>query len=313
MKEKRIVTIGGGTGSFTVLNALKKYPGVRLSAIVSMADDGGSTGALRDQYGVLPPGDVRRALVALSESSETLRELFNFRFRQGSFHGHSFGNLFLSALEKVTGNFSSAVQEASRILNICGEVIPVTLDDVRLRAELADGTVLRGEGSIDVPKGDRAHITRVWLEPKARMNPRVNHALSEADCIIIGPGDVYTSIVPNFLVSGVASAFRKSKAKKIYVVNLMTKWGETDGFNVRDFTREIERYAGKGMLDCVLFNITRPPASVLKTYAREKAEFVKPIVPHENGTSYIGARLIHSGKLIRHDPRKLAKAIFSLL
>ncbi len=312
---RNIVTIGGGTGSFVVLSALKKYP-VHLSAIVTMADDGGSTGMLRDQYGVLPPGDVRRALVALSESSDTLRDLFNYRFEEGGLHGHSFGNLFLSALEKMTGSFDLALREASRILNINGEVIPVTLDDVRLYAKLEDGRTLRGETRIDVPTGSyRARIEKVWLEPEARMNPSVKRVLHNADLIIIGPGDLYTSLIPNLLVQDVAQAIAKSKAKKVYVGNLMTKFGETQEFAAEDFIMEIERYLGEGVLDFAVFNNRKPPPAVLARYKKEKSEFVDASgLPSRRGKmKYVLADLLDSGSFARHSPRKkLAEVLLNL-
>jgi len=313
---KRIVTIGGGTGTFILLSALKEHP-VHLTAIISMADDGGSTGLLRDQYGVLPPGDVRRALVALSESSEVMRDLFNYRFEGGGLQGHSFGNLFISALEKVTGNFASAVSEASLILNINGEVVPVTLDDVRLCARLRDKKIVRGETNIDIPKIPRsAPIEKIWLEPEARLNPSVKRVLAAADLIVLGPGDLYTSIIPNLLVNGMAKEIKKSKAKKVYVCNLMTKTGETDGFVAEDFIKKIEEYLGKSVLDYAIFNNRKPAETILNRYRRENAFFIAPpkrrtknIKPH-----YILTDLIDSGKFIRHDPRKkLAKAILALL
>jgi uncharacterized cofD-like protein len=313
---KRIVTIGGGTGTFILLSALKEHP-VHLTAIISMADDGGSTGLLRDQYGVLPPGDVRRALVALSESSETMRNLFNYRFEGGGLQGHNFGNLFISALEKVTGNFASAVSEASLILNINGEVVPVTLDDVRLCARLSNKKIVRGETNIDIPKVPRAEaIEKIWLEPEARLNPSVKRVLAAADLIVLGPGDLYTSIIPNLLVNGMAAEIKKSKAKKAYVCNLMTKAGETDGFAAEDFVKKIEEYLGKGVLDYALFNNKKPSEKILDRYRRENAFFIEPpklrlknAKPH-----YILADLIDRGRFVRHDPRKkLAKAILSLL
>lgn len=312
----RIVTIGGGTGTFMLLSALKGYP-VDLTAIISMADDGGSTGLLRDQYGVLPPGDVRRALVALSESSDVMRDLFNYRFQGGGLQGHNFGNLFISALEKVTGSFASALNEVSLILNINGEVVPVTLDDVRLCARLRDGKIIRGETNIDVPKTPRsAPIEEVWLEPEARLNPSVKRVLRAADLIVLGPGDLYTSIIPNLLVSGMAKEIRESKAIKVYVCNLMTKKGETDGFTGEHFVEEIERYLGKGVLDYALFNNKKPSEEILRRYRREHAHFIEPpkAKTKKGKPDYVLANLIDSGKFIRHSPRKkLAKALLSLL
>ncbi len=312
---ENIVVIGGGTGTFTVLTALKKYP-VHLSAIVSMADDGGSTGILRDQYGVLPPGDIRRALVALSEPGETMRKLFNYRFEGGGLQGHSFGNLFLTALEKVTGNFASALQEASTILNINGEVAPVTLDNVRLSARLADGKIIRGETNIDIPRSPRrSPIVEVWLEPEPRMNPSLKRILKNADLVVIGPGDLYTSIVPNLLVPGVKEEVAKSKAKKAFICNLMTKQGETDGFAGNDFLRVIEQYLGKNILDVAIFNDKRPPERLLRKYRRQGAEFVESPRPRagKGKPRLMFDDLIDTDKFVRHRPlRKLARILLSL-
>jgi uncharacterized cofD-like protein len=311
---KNIVVIGGGTGTFTVLSALKDHP-VHLSAIISMADDGGSTGMLRDEYGVLPPGDVRRALVALSKSSQTMRDLFNYRFRSGGLHGHSFGNLFLSALEKVTGSFAAAVEEASVILNISGEVVPVTLDNVRLHARLHDGSVVRGETNIDIPSPrERAAIKKVWLTPEARLNPAVRRTLANADLIVIGPGDLYTSLIPNLLVKGMKEEIKRSRAKKAYLCNLMTKRGETDGFAADDFVRTIESYLGKNVLDYAIFNNKRPPVAVVKKYQREGAILIDAPKAARNGNvRYLLAPLIDARSLIRHGPpQRLAKLLLSL-
>jgi len=212
MKNKNIVTIGGGTGSFTLLSGLKKYP-INISAIVSMADDGGSTGVLRDELGVLPPGDVRQCLVALSESSIELRELMNYRFESGGLRGHNFGNLFLSALEKINRSFTIGVDKASRILNVKGNVIPVTEKDTNLFMELKNGKVLNGEEEInhnfDIEK---IGISKNYLKPKAIANPKAVKAILDADLVIIGPGNHYCSIIPNFLVIGITEAIQKKFA-----------------------------------------------------------------------------------------------------
>lgn len=312
---KHVVVIGGGTGTFTVLSALKNYP-VNLTAVVSMADDGGSTGMLRDQYGVLPTGDIRRALVALSDSEGILRKLFNYRFEEGGLHGHSFGNLFLAALEKITGDFTTALREASELLNINGEVVPVTLDDVRLSAELEDGKILHRETQIDIPKDkNRMPIKKVWLEPEAKMNPSVRRVLHHADLIILGPGDLYTSIIPNLLVKGVPEAIRASKAKKVYVSNLMTKFGETHGYGAKDFVDKVDEYLGGKVINYVILNNKKPPEAVLKKYRKEQAEFVSPdgLNLKSKKPKYILADLLDSGGFVRHNQKKLAKVIFSLL
>lgn len=311
---RNIVTIGGGTGTFVVLSALKDFP-VRLTAIVSMSDDGGSTGILRDHYGVLPPGDVRRALVALSESSEMMRELFNYRFTNGGLNGHSFGNLFLSTLEKVTGDFDKALKETSRLLNIKGEVVPVTLDDVRLLARLNDGKLLYGETHIDIPKTkNRSGIKKVWLEPEGKLNPRVGKVLQKADLIVICPGDLYTSIIPNLLVKGMRQEIRKSKAKKVYFCSLMTKAGETNGFKAEDFLNKLEEYIGEGVLDYAVFNNKKPSQKVLKAYRLEKAKHVMPPKgKSRKGTKYILADLLNvKGGIVRHNPRKLSEIVMSI-
>lgn len=324
IKRQSVVVIGGGTGTFTVLSALRDYP-LNLTAIVSMADDGGSTGALRDQYGVLPPGDVRRALVALSKSP-TLRELFNFRFKKGDLEGHAFGNIFLSALSELKGDFASAVREASQVLNVMGEVLPVTLDNVRLYAKLVDGKIVKGETNIDIPRTSvraRAKIKKIWLLPKARINPDARQAILAADLIVIGPGDLYTSLIPNLLVGGVPEAIKKSRAKKVFVCNLMTKYGETQGFRAKDFVSEIEKYLGKAVLNCAIFNNKKPAAAILVKYKKEKAEFVEPPASGKNvqssvldirGPKYILADLLDLGPFIRHNSRKkLAKVLTRLL
>lgn len=314
--RKSVVVIGGGTGTFVVLSALRDYP-VRLTAIVTMADSGGSTGRLRDQYGVLPPGDIRRALVALSDAPQTLRELFNYRFETGDLKDHNFGNIFLTALEKTTGSFGKAVKEAARVLNINGEVIPVTLDNINLFAELDDGTIIRGETNIDIPKHNpEIPIKRLWLDPPARINSEARRAILEANMIVVGPGDIKTSLVPNLLVKGVVEAIRKSKTIKVYVCNLMTKYGETHNFLAWDFVEEIEKYLGQGILDYAVFNRKKPPTHVLRRYRKEKAFFVDPsrLDLHRCKPHVILADLLEPGRFIRHDPRKkLAKVLLSLI
>ncbi len=303
--------IGGGTGTYTVLSALRNYD-VNLSAIVSMCDDGGSTGRLRDEYGTLPAGDIRRSLVALSSADFQLRELFEFRFNRGDFAGHNFGNLFLTALEQLTGDFYKAVKMASKILNVQGSVLPVTLENVRLYAELENGATISGETNIDIPKHNpELEIKRIFIKPRAKANPDVIKAISGADAIIIGPGDIYTSILPNFLVSGIAPAIKKSKGKKIYVCNIMTKYGETNGLSAKEFIGTIEKYAGKKVLDFVLANVQKPDQSRLKEYAEEKAELVT--IPANFGRKgLIRGNFITNKKFIRHDPDKLGKAIMKL-
>ena len=221
---KKIVTIGGGAGSFTVLKGLKKYP-IAITAIVTTFDSGGSSGLLRDEFGILPPGDVRRCLVALSEEEKILRRLFMFRFeKKSSLQGHSFGNLFLTALSSIFKDDNLAIEKAGELLNINGKVLPVSLSKSHLCATLEDGTIIEGETNIDIPKHDsESKIKKIFLEPKAKLNSKARKAIMEADIIVVGPGDLYTSIIPNFLVGGMLEAMKKTKAKKIYIANLMTK------------------------------------------------------------------------------------------
>lgn len=314
--NKKIVIIGGGTGVFTVLSGLKKQFS-DLTAIVTMADDGGSTGILREEFGILPPGDIRRALIALSASdNEILSGLFNYRFEEGSgLSGHSFGNLLITALERITGSFSKAIDEAGKILSVQGRVLPVTLKKISLLAELENGEIVKGEANIDIPKHDgRLKIKKVWLEPKTPINPAAKKAILSADAIILGPGDLYTSLIPNLLVRGVKESLRQARGKKIYFVNLMTKFGETHGFRASDFVSSIEKYLGKGVLDYVIINKTKPSAMRFRPYVEEKAEFVEPDTDNFSGKpTPILASLIRRSGFIRHDPEKIAKLVAMLI
>ena len=263
--EIKIAVIGGGTGSFTLLSALKKHT-TQIAALVNMADDGGSTGQLRDELGVLPPGDVRQCLVALSRFPE-VRDLFNYRFESGSFKGHAFGNLFLTALEKMKGDFAEGVKLASKVLNIIGTVEPITLNNVTLLIQ-DDQKIIRGEYQISERKFDKDH-PKIWLEPCAKANPMAIGAIMNADMVVIAPGNLYGSLAPALLVDGIGEALHKTKALKVYVCNLNTKPGQTDGFMVHDFASEIERIAGTSFLDIVLFNTEMPSKELIKKYARD--------------------------------------------
>jgi len=311
---KNIVTIGGGTGSFVLLTGLKKYT-KNLTAIVAMSDSGGSTGVLRDELGILPPGDIRRCLIALSQSPKILLDLFNYRFHNGHLAGHSFGNLFLAALSEITGDFEKAITKASEILKIEGRVIPVTLTKTTLYAQLENGRVIEGEQNIDIPKHNpKLKIKNIFLKPPAKSNPRALEAIRKADLIVIGPGDIYTSIIPNLLVNGTAKAIRNSRAKKIYVNNLMTKYGESNDFKVHNFIEEIEKYLGKNVIDYVIFNNKRPPKRLLAKYEKEKKYFVEWDEEKLKNKHYLAvpANVISGKNLVRHDPDKLAKIILTV-
>jgi uncharacterized cofD-like protein len=311
--NKKIVVIGGGTGVFTVLTGLKPYFN-NLTAIVTMADDGGSTGILREEFGILPPGDIRRALIALSTTDDKmLAQLFSYRFEQGvGLTGHSFGNLLITVLERITSNFEEAVNEAGKILSIKGRVIPVTLGNARLVAELESGEIIKGETNIDIPKHNgNLRIKRVWLKPTVKINPNAKKAIMEADAVIIGPGDLYTSIIPNLLVSGMKESLKKTRAKKIYLSNVMTKFGETNHFKASDFIKTVSDYLGENILDYAVINSKKPSFRNLSLYVKEKADFVEPDSESVKNKKLkiVKSDLLRSGKLIRHDSKKLGNLI----
>jgi len=313
---KKVVVIGGGTGVFTVLSGLKKY-NYDLSAIVTMADDGGSTGVLREEFGMLPPGDVRRALVALSASdNKIMSELFNFRFeKSSSLKGHSLGNLLLTALEKITGSFSEALKEAVNILNVNGEVIPVTLEKTKLHAELEDGQIIEGESNIDIPKHNpNLKIKHEYLSPNVPVNPDAMRAIKDADFVIIGPGDLFTSLVPNLLVKGIVDAIQKTSAKVIYITNIMTKFGETNSFKASDFIKVMEQYLGDRTIDYSIINIEQLRGDVLQRYRKENVDFVEFDKKNFNGhIKTITGEFLRKGQFLRHDIDKLGKALARII
>ena len=318
---KKIVVIGGGTGNFTVLNGLKKY-NIDLSAIVSMADDGGSTGILRDELGVLPPGDVRQCLVALSDSSRLMRSLMNYRFENGSLQGHSFGNLLLSALEKVTGSFEKAVEEVGKIMSIKGKVIPVTTHQVRLNMILANGKILEGEKAVHLSTEIHKGYKSMYLEPFPQANPHAISEIMNADLVVFGPGGLYTSLIPNLLVEGIGKALRETKAKKVFIINLMNKKGQTPKFTVKDHLNELKRYVGKDVFDFIIVNNSQPPKDLIEVYA-EEGEMVKndllndarvieaPLLSNELKEIQKGDLLPRN--LIRHDSQKLANELMKIV
>lgn len=321
-----IALIGGGTGSFTLLSALKNYT-PKIAALVNMADDGGSTGVLRDELGALPPGDVRQCLVALSNIPE-MRDLFNYRFEDGSLKGHALGNLFLSALEKMTGDFARGVELASQVLNITGSVEPITLTNVTLVMKDASGQETRGEFEIAHRKfsGQRPEFR---LDPLATANPRALTAIAKADIVVVAPGNLYGSLAPALIVPGIGEALKKSRALKVYVCNLVTKPGQTDGYSVCDFADEIERLAGTHFLDAVLYNTEQPTKELLDKYAAdgELAVNYDAVAGQATGYETVGANLLSGSiwqnsnaadpiasrrTLIRHDATAVAEALLAL-
>lgn len=325
-KIPRIVTIGGGTGSYVALMGLKKYD-VRLTAVVAMTDSGGSSGKLRDELGVLPPGDIRQCLIALAASPKLLRDMFNYRFTEGGLTGHNFGNIFLSVLEKNTGSMKKAISEVGKILRIKGNVAPVTFSKSDLCVDLEDGKTIIGETHIDeVEKAEkRAKIVNAYLKPEAILNDDAKKALDEADYILIGPGDLYTSVLPNILVNGVPQAIKNSKAKKVFVMNLMTKYGQTTDYSAKDHLRDIEKYLGSGIIDYVVLNTKKPRKETLAWYEeynefpveddlgeKEKFEVVrKPLIKDVIFQTSEADNLHRS--IIRHDADKLATELMNII
>jgi uncharacterized cofD-like protein len=331
MDKKKVVVMGGGTGTHTILRGLKRYQKqVSLSAIVTMADSGGSTGRLRDEFGYLPVGDVRMALAALAsdidEHEELLRELFLYRFDKGNgLSGHNFGNLLLVALTDILGSEEEAIRAAARVLRVQGQVVPVTTEKVDLVATYTDGVTVVGEHAIDEPPADRLDkkIVQLAVTPAATISPRAEEVILNADLIVLGPGDLYTSVLANCVIDGVADAIRHSTASVVYVSNLMTKAGQTSGMGVAEHVAEITRYTGRTP-DYVLVNTGQLPEELLIRYAEDGEYPVR--FNYEAGTSKIIPADMLAGEvvqtasgdvlkrsLIRHDPRKLARKIMDIL
>jgi uncharacterized cofD-like protein len=321
----KVVTIGGGTGHFALLSGLKKHP-VELTAIVTMSDDGGSTGMLRDELGVLPPGDLRQCLVALSDADDVVRKLFTHRFSNGSLKGHTFGNLFISALEQVSGSIDRAVEEAGRILHTSGTVLPVTFSKTTLMTTLKNGKVLKTENQVsDYLLVSKFGVKRMRLTPKAVLTDRAACAIEGADLIVLGPGNLYSSLLPNLLVGGMREALERSRGTKVFVVNLMNKLGHTDGFTCHTYLDEIARLTGLTCLDKALYNTVPIPPGLLKKYVDEG----EPVVCKKGSASrdamFVGADVLSATlhkpakgdplrrTLIRHDPDKLARAVLNIL
>lgn len=320
----KLVAIGGGTGLSTLLSGLKELVGrpraeevwlESLSAIVTVSDDGGSSGRLRDELQMLPPGDIRNCMVALSEDSTLLSRLFQYRFRgDGQLGGHSFGNLFLAALTEVTGDFNEAVRLSSEVLASKGRIFPATLNDVRLVAELEDGREVRGETNITA---SRSAVSRLRLEPEHCLPlPEALAAIHAADLITVGPGSLYTSILPNLLVARVAEAIGQSRAVKIFICNLMTQPGETDGYTARRHLGTVHAYAPEIRFDYVVVNDRPVSTGQAAAYAAEGAYQIgltDHLLEKELGdeTEVVRADLLDEGEKVRHGPHKLARVIIA--
>jgi uncharacterized cofD-like protein len=312
LKNKKIVCLGGGTGLFSLLSGLKEYADSsrNIKAIITTLDSGGSSGKLITQYGVLPPGDIRNCMVALSDESKILAELFQYRF-DDQMNNHNFGNLIITALSKITGDFASGVREASRILRIRGEVIPVSLEANTLIARCEDGRELVSEAVIDTTPDKK--IDEIYLKENGKTNPSAVKALVEADVIIFGPGDLYTSILPNLLFPKVRRAINSNlRAKKILISPVMSKPGETDDFVVSDFKKEIEKYL-KAPITHVVSNNHVPASVALNEYKKENKHPVAIDEDNLKDVKLIKGNFIDEDKLVRHNPENLAKVIMRLI
>ena len=310
----KIVTIGGGTGLSVLLRGLKEYTS-NISAIVTVADSGGSSGRLRQQFDILPPGDIRNCLVALADAPTLMRDLFQFRFEANSeFHGHNFGNLFITVMTRLTGDFEKAIKETSKVLALRGQVIPSSLESVTLVAQHKDGSVTHGEDKI--PKANRP-IEKVFLDPqKPRGTPDAIKAIKEAQVIILGPGSLYTSIIPNILIKEICDAIVSSSAVKVYVCNVMTQPGETDSYSASDHIKALVAHGHPRTLDYCLINTGEIPAEILKRYAGENSYAV---INDRKKIENMGYRVIEEDfsivedGVVRHSPVKLARIIIGFI
>ncbi len=321
---KKVTIFGGGTGSFVVLSGLKSHP-INLAAVVTMMDSGGSTGRLRDQLGVLPPGDLRQCLVALSEAPILWRELFLYRFEKGDLKGHNFGNIFISALQKVCDNYQDVIDTASYVLKTKGKVIPVTFENTHLCVEYVNGKVLKGEGNIDENNLEKSKIQKAFLEPTVKAHQAALDRIHESDTIIIGPGDLYTSIIPILLAGGIKEAIQQSKAKIIYVLNLMTKCGQTTDYKGSDHMVDITEYSGRAP-DIVLANSAQIPQHILEWYKTHneyvtendlssiqfKGKIVEADLLSDSEFTKTDADVL-SRSILRHDIDKLTKNLLEYI
>ncbi len=312
----RIVAIGGGTGLSTMLRGLK-HVSPNITAVVTVADNGGGSGVLRHELGMPPPGDVRNCLQALANTEPTMEALLAYRFKEGNLKGQSFGNLFLAALTDMSGGFDLGVEKMSEVLAITGRVLPVTTASVELIADFDDGATVMGESEIaEYKTGESRRILRVYLSPdRPAALPGCIQAIREADLILLGPGSLYTSVIPNLLVEGIAQAIHEAQAAKVYIMNLMTQDGETEGYTAADHVRALFDHGGDGLFDHCLINDLPVPPAALELYRREGAA---PISVDVTALARMGVRAAfapvadYSRSLVRHDPMALARAVMDL-
>jgi uncharacterized cofD-like protein len=308
VEKLNIAALGGGTGLSTLLRGIKKYFN-NITAIVNVADDGGSSGILRNELGVLPPGDIRNCLVALSEEESLMSRLFQYRFpSKGSLAGHSFGNLFLTAMSAISGGFDNAIAQSGEVLAIRGRVLPVTLSSVTLEAELENGKTVKGESTVSKTREKIKKINLTPFAPPAA--PEVLEALKNADVMIFGPGSLYTSIIVNLLVEGVAEAIKASHAYKIYVCNIMTQPGETKDYKLSDHINAVEQHSYKGIIDCVLTNRGKIPEKIAKRYKKYGSYQVEA---DKVSVKAVKRGLFSDEIYARHDSMKLARALIKII
>ncbi|UFX83020.1 gluconeogenesis factor YvcK family protein [Candidatus Absconditicoccus praedator] len=338
-----IVVIGGGTGSFNMLSALKDIPGTQISSIVTMSDDGGSTGKLRDEYGALPPGDLRRAIVALSnkEKTQILRDIFNYRFEGGAFYGHNLGNIIMMALHDITHDFGKSINLLEELFDVKGKVYPTTFERVRILAQLENLDYVIGETNIDIPKHDpqlqikdlfvlkddyinaiknilneqqipynmKFNILEKFIQDKPKENPHIPEVINNADYIIIAPGDLYTSILPNILIGNIANLLKESKAQKMLFLNLFTKYGETNNYHLSDFLNVFKYFLGEDIFDYILMqDWEKHPVKehILKHYEKENKSIIKEDITDSRVMKY---DFIKQEDMIRHDSNKIKNVI----
>ncbi len=313
-KGPKVVVIGGGSGLSTLIRGLKEYTS-NIVAIVTVADDGGSSGMIREEMGILPPGDIRNCILAMANTEPEMNKLLNYRFKDGSLKGQSFGNLFLAAMSDITGSFEKGVEKMSEVLSVAGKVLPVTLNDVRLVADLSDGTVVEGESEIPIAAHERhACIKNIYLDPKRPpAYEETLEAIREADVIVIGPGSLYTSILPNFCVSGISEAVNKAEAIKIYIANIMTQPGETEGYDLYDHYDAIKRLGKIKKIDYIIANTGNLPEHIKTHYNEDGAGPVRSEKKINDGAKVIFEDFIKlKDGYIRHDESKLSYKIMEL-
>lgn len=317
VKGPKVVVIGGGTGLSTMLRGLKYYTS-NITAIVTVADDGGGSGDLREDLGILPPGDIRNCILALADTEPLMEELLQYRFTGGRLENQSFGNLFLAAMDGISSNFEEAVQKMSSVLAVTGKVLPVTLDNVTLKAKLKNGAIVEGESKISAGVAQhKSPIDQIMLDPpNAKALSEAIQAIKDADAVILGPGSLYTSIIPNLLVKDINNALHKTKALKLYVCNIMSQPGETDNFNVEDHISALHRHAGNDIIDYVVANVGTIDKSLEERYLEEGSSIVRI---NEEAVDAMGIKIIEGNFVkvrkgfIRHDAEKLAAILIETI